>query len=476
MKRVPVALHSGIRKLFCGPESFTPDLQPIVGEAPEIRNYFVAAGLNSIGILSGGGIGRALAHWIVHGRADIDVTGFNIDRLHKYQSNPQYRRSRSVEALGMVYECHYPGRQMTSARGARRSPLHDRLVGQGAYFKDVSGWEVPDWYAPPGVAPVAPAPSWRWQEQEWFSYWKAEHAAARNGVVLMDMSFMAKFMVCGSAAGGLLNWISANQVDGDAGRVTYTQWLNDAGKIEADLTVAKLDHERYLVVASDTAHRHAATWMQRHIATGAQVFVSDVTSGMAQLNIQGPRSRELMQSLTPARPSYAGTPGRTRTRRAPGTPRSGCSRAAMNQAASSATPPSANTPASGPNCNTTQARPGVRMPDTSRKLEYTADISVRCDGLTDIRKGRPAQTSSSTRKYEASTRMSTVASGNGDTSAARRNSPPLARKPVRTASRTVRRCIQRNINGARNRPTFANELAMPPTSSPSPFLTAKMPT
>ena len=300
MKRVPVALHTGIRKLFCGPESFTPDLLPIVGEAPEIRNYFVAAGLNSIGILSGGGIGRALAHWIVHGRADIDVTGINIDRLQKYQADPQYRRTRGAEALGMVYQCQYPGRQMTSARGAKRSPFHDRLVGQRAYFKDVSGWEGADWYAPPGVEPVAPELSWRWHEQDWFSYWKAEHDAARSGVILMDMSFMAKFMVCGSDAGGLLNWISANQVDGDAGRVTYTQWLNDAGKLEADLTVTKLDHDRYLVVASDTAHRHAATWMQRHIGAGAHVFVSDVTSGMAQLNIQGPRSRELMRSLTTA--------------------------------------------------------------------------------------------------------------------------------------------------------------------------------
>ena len=314
MQRVPVTMRTGIKKLFCGPESFTPDLLPIFGEAPEIRNYFVAAGLNSIGILTGGGIGRALAHWIVHGSADIDITGMNIDRLHPYQSNPEYRRTRSVEALGMVYQCHYPGRQMQSARGAKRSPLHDRLVAERAHFKDVSGWEGADWYAPPGVEPAAPTLSWNWREQEWFSYWKAEHDAARNGVILMDMSFMAKFLVCGNDAGRLLNWISANHVDGDAGRVTYTQWLNDAGKIEADLTVTKLDADRFLVVASDTAHRHAETWMRRHImhngTTGAHVFVSDITAGMAQLNIQGPRSRELMQSLTAADMSNAALPFR----------------------------------------------------------------------------------------------------------------------------------------------------------------------
>jgi len=187
MRRVPVTIEAGVRKLFCGPESFTPDLLPCFGEAPEIRNYFVAAGLNSIGILSGGGIGRALAHWIVHGRADVDVTGMNLDRLHPYQSNPEYRRTRSVEALGMVYQCHYPSRQMQTARGAKRSPLHDRLAAMRAYFKDVSGWEGADWYAPEDVVPESPALSWRWHEQDWFQWWKAEHEAARSGVILMDM-------------------------------------------------------------------------------------------------------------------------------------------------------------------------------------------------------------------------------------------------------------------------------------------------
>ncbi|MEO7762556.1 MAG: FAD-dependent oxidoreductase [Casimicrobiaceae bacterium] len=298
MKRVPVTMTTGIKKLFCGPESFTPDLLPCFGKAPEIRNYFVAAGLNSIGILSGGGIGRALAHWIVHGHADIDITGINIDRLHKYQSNPEYRRSRSVEALGAVYQCHYPGRQMKTARGARRSPIHDRLVAERAYFKDVSGWEGADWYAPPGIEPAMSELSWQWNEQEWFGYWKAEHEAARNGVIVMDMSFMSRFMVCGNDAGRVLNWISANDVDGKSGRVTYTQWLNAEGKIEADLTVTKLARDRYFVVATDTAHRHVETWIRRHIEPGAHAFVSDVTSGYAQLNIQGPRSRELMQRLT----------------------------------------------------------------------------------------------------------------------------------------------------------------------------------
>jgi len=295
---VPVSLEVGVRKFFCGPESFTPDLQPIVGEAPELKNYFVAAGMNSIGILTGGGLGRVLAHWIVDGRPDVDVTAFNIDRLHPYQSTPEYRRTRTVESLGMVYQCHYPTRSMQTARGAKRSPVHERLVARGAYFRDVSGWEGADWYAPPGVEPKEEALSWG--RPSWFPYWQAEHEATRQGVILMDMSFMSKFLVQGRDAGRLLNFISANDVDREPGVITYTQWLDEGGKLQADLTVTKLDDERYWVVASDTAHRHALTWMRRHIPDDAHAFVTDVTSGFAQINVQGPRSRELMQSLTTA--------------------------------------------------------------------------------------------------------------------------------------------------------------------------------
>jgi glycine cleavage system aminomethyltransferase T/glycine/D-amino acid oxidase-like deaminating enzyme len=297
MSRVPASLDVGVKKFFCGPESFTPDLQPVVGEAPELRNYFVAAGLNSIGILTGGGLGRALAHWIVEGRPDIDVTGFNIDRLQPYQATPDYRATRTVESLGTVYTCHYPTRSMQTARGAKRSAFHDRLAAAGAYFRDVSGWEGADWYAPAGQPAVVDSLSWG--RANWFPWWAAEHRAAREGVICMDMSFMAKFLVQGRDAGPFLNGLSGADVDGASGRLTYTQWLNEGGTLEADLTVTKLDEERFWVVASDTAHRHALTWMQRHVGD-AHAFVTDVTSGWAQLNVQGPRSRELLASVTDA--------------------------------------------------------------------------------------------------------------------------------------------------------------------------------
>ncbi len=295
MSRVPRALTAGVKKFFCGPESFTPDLRPIVGEAPELRNFLVCAGLNSIGILTGGGWGHVMAQWIMTGKPDVDVTAMNIDRLHPYQANPEYRKTRTVESLGMVYQCHYPNRSMQTARGAKRSPFHDRLAARGAFFKDVSGWEGADWYLP-GRNVIE---KHSWKRQHWWPQWQAEHRAAREGAIVMDMSFMAKFLVQGRDAGAMLDWISANSVDGAAGQITYTQWLDDAGKLEADLTVTKLDDERYWVVASDTAHRHVETWMRRHFEDrDARAFVTDVTGGYAQLNVQGPRSREVLQAVT----------------------------------------------------------------------------------------------------------------------------------------------------------------------------------
>ena len=309
MRRIPISMETGVRKFFCGPESFTPDLAPIVGEAPELKNYFVAAGMNSIGILTGGGLGRVLAHWIMTGNPDVDVTGFNIDRLHSYQANPEYRRTRTVESLGLVYKCHYPTRSLTTARGAKKSPLHDRLAARGAFFRDVSGWEGADWYGPPGVDLGEERLSWG--RQHWFPFWAAEHRAAREGVILMDMSFMAKFKVEGRDAGRVLSFLSGGDVNGEPGRVTYTQWMNELGKLEADLTVTKLDDEHFFVVASDTAHRHVEAWMRRHVAHDAHMFVSDVTSGLAQINVQGPRSRELLQSLTTSDLSNDAFPFRT---------------------------------------------------------------------------------------------------------------------------------------------------------------------
>jgi 4-methylaminobutanoate oxidase (formaldehyde-forming) len=308
MARVPVSVEAGIKKFFCGPESFTPDLRPLVGEAPELKGYFVAAGLNSIGILTGGGMGRVVANWIVTGAPDVDITGMNVDRMHGYQSNPEYRRLRTVEALGMVYKTHYPYKSLETARDAKRSAVHDRLAAQGGYFKDVSGWEGADWYAGAGKTPVVERDSF--VREAWFENWKAEHVAAREGVIVMDMSFMSKFLVQGRDAGKCLDFISANSVNGAAGMITYTQWLNAQGTLEADLTVTKLSDEKFFVVATDTMHRHVETHLKRHFEN-AHAFVADVTGAYCQLNVQGPKSRELLQKLTTVDLSNEAYPFRT---------------------------------------------------------------------------------------------------------------------------------------------------------------------
>jgi 4-methylaminobutanoate oxidase (formaldehyde-forming) len=295
MSRVPATLDVGVRTFFCGPESFTPDLSPIVGPAPGLDGYFVAAGMNSVGILTGGGLGRIVAQWIVDGRPDVDVTGFAIDRMADHQLTPRYRAERTVETLGMVYAAHLPGRAMSTARGIRRSPLHDRLSSQGAYFRDVSGWEGADWYAGPGA--VADPGALTWGRPEWFDVWAAEHRAIREGVGLMDMSFMSDFAVTGPDAGAFLDRLSTARVDGESGVITYTQWLNESGTIEADLTVTKREEGSFLVVASDTARGHVAEWMRRHRG-GFDVDITDVTSGIMQINLQGPLSREVLQRLT----------------------------------------------------------------------------------------------------------------------------------------------------------------------------------
>ena len=308
MDRVPVSHEVGVRKFFCGPESFTPDLQPIVGESPEVANYFVAAGLNSIGILTGGGLGRVLAHWIVSGQPDVDVTGFTIDRLQPGQATPDYRAARTVESLGMVYASHFPNRSMLTARGVGLSPIHAGLVEHQAFFREVSGWEGADWFTPSGIEPREATLSWG--REHWFGYWEDEHRAVREGVGLMDMSFMSKFLVQGRDAGAVLERVSANRVDGAPGVITYTQWLNAAGLIEADLTVTKLGDETFMVVASDTARQHALGWLRRHIGD-SHAFVSDVTAAYAQINVQGPNSRQLLQNLTTTDLSNEAFPFRT---------------------------------------------------------------------------------------------------------------------------------------------------------------------
>ena len=308
MARVPVTLDAGVRTFFCGPESFTPDLAPAVGEAPGIRGYFLAAGMNSVGVLSAGGLGRVLAHWITTGRPDVDITGFDVRRFQAYQADDDYRAARTTEILGTVYAAHTPGKQLHTARNVLLSPVHDRLAAQGGLLREVSGWEGADWFAGAGTTPEAEP---TWGTAPWFAQWATEHRAVREGVGLMDMSFMAKFDVGGADAEVVLARLCSGPVTAERGTITYTQVLDDDGRIMADITVSFTDEGGFFVVASDTAHGAMHDLLLRAARDGEELTVTDVTTDHAQLNVQGPLSRDVLSALTSADLATEAFPFRT---------------------------------------------------------------------------------------------------------------------------------------------------------------------
>ncbi|MFC5175279.1 FAD-dependent oxidoreductase [Nocardioides taihuensis] len=297
MWRYPGLEGIGLRKLFCGPESFTADVHPLLGPAPEVEGVFVAAGMNSLGILSGGGAGSVVAQWIVDGRPPVDVTHYSVERALPHETTRRFRGERVVEALGVLFgDGVWPTFQWRSGRGVRRSVLHDRLAAAGARFGQSAGWEYPLWFGDPGTTS---APEATWGRAASFPRVAEEHRAVREAVGVMDMSLMSKFLVQGPDAGGVLNRLSVSQVDGEPGRVVYTQWCQDDGGLLADLTVTKLADERFLVVASDVVHRRVETMLRRAPAPGEVAISTDVTAGTTLLSVQGPASRELLASLSP---------------------------------------------------------------------------------------------------------------------------------------------------------------------------------
>ena len=297
LHRIPVLAETGIRTFFCGPESFTPDDRYLLGEAPELRNFFVACGFNSVGIGSSGGAGRVLAEWIVNGYPGMDLWEVDLRRMQPFQGNPRYLRERVAEGLGLLYDMHWPFRQFVTGRGIRKSPLHDRLAARRACFGEVAGWERPNWYAPEGVEPRY---EYSWGRQNWFAYSADEHRAVRERVGLIDQSSFAKFLVSGADAEAALNHVCANDVAVAPGRVVYTQWLNDRGGIEADLTVTRMADDRFLVVSGVETQTRDLDWLHRRIPDGSRVAVTDVTSAYAVISLMGPSARDLLSRLTSA--------------------------------------------------------------------------------------------------------------------------------------------------------------------------------
>ena len=298
MDRIPSLAEIGVRTFFCGPESFTSDVRPLLGPAPELDGYFVAAGLNSLGILSGGGVGSVLAHWIVDGVPPVDATGISIDRTADYETSRRFRAERTVEQLGVLFgDAVWPGWKPSTGRNVRRSVLHERLVAAGGHFGQSAGWEFAEWFAGPGEA-SAVTPGYRRGGAH--AIVGREHAAVREAAGVLDMSLMAKLAVAGPDAAAVLSRLSANDVTQGTGRLVYTQWLNAAGGIVADVTVTCLAPERFLVVASDIIHRRIEPLIRRATRPGEVVTVTDVTSGTTLLSVQGPASRRLIGRLTDA--------------------------------------------------------------------------------------------------------------------------------------------------------------------------------
>ncbi len=297
LPRVPALEHAGVRSLVNGPESFTPDGNFILGEAPEVRGYFVGAGFNAFGIAAGGGAGRALAEWIAGGEPPYDLWPVDIRRFGMPHRDIGWVRTRTLELYGKHYTIGWPHEEHHSARGLRRSPLYDTLAAAGACFGEKLGWERPNWFAPAGIEP---RDEYSFGRQNWFGAVAAEHRAARERVVVFDQSSFAKFELAGVDAERSLESICANDVSGPPGTLTYTQMLNSRGGIECDLTVARIADDRYYLVTGTGFATHDFDWIARHLPAGSDARVSDVTSAWAVLSLMGPKARDVLGALTSA--------------------------------------------------------------------------------------------------------------------------------------------------------------------------------
>ena len=295
MNRMPLFQTAGIHTFFNGPESFTPDDRYYLGEAPELGGYWIAAGYNSIGIVSSGGAGMALAHWITEGEAPFDLWEVDIRRAQPFQKNRAYLKERVTETLGLLYADHFPYRQVETARGVRRTPLHEHLKARGAVFGEVAGWERANWFAKPGQEREY---RYSWGRQNWFDNQKTEHMAVRTGVGLFDMTSFGKIRVEGRDACAFLQKMCANDVDVASARIVYTQMLNPKGGIESDLTVTRLSETAYLLVVPGATLQRDLAWLRRHLGEAFAV-ITDVTAAEAVLCVMGPKSRELLQAVSP---------------------------------------------------------------------------------------------------------------------------------------------------------------------------------
>jgi len=294
--RVPALETAEIKTFMNGPESFTPDNNFIMGEAPELKNFYVAAGFNSIGIASGGGAGRALAEWVVNGEPTLDLWPVDIRRFAPFHNDDKFLKARVSEVLGLHYMMPWPNRELASARPQRTSPLYERLKGRHALFGAKMGWERPNFFAPNAEQARL---DYAWGRQNWFSYAAAEHKATREAVTVAELTSFAKFFVEGNEAEAALQRLCANDVAMPVGQTVYTGLLNARGTYESDLTVARLAAARFLLVTGTAQATRDADWIGRHLDP-QDATLTDVTSSYAVLAVIGPRARDLLSRVTKA--------------------------------------------------------------------------------------------------------------------------------------------------------------------------------
>jgi 4-methylaminobutanoate oxidase (formaldehyde-forming) len=293
--RVPALQTAGIKQLINGPESFTPDGNFILGEAPELRGLFVGAGFNAFGIASGGGAGMALAEWVRNGKPPYDLWPVDIRRFGRPHFDPDWVRTRTLEAYGKHYTMAWPSEEHESGRPLRRSPIYERLKAAGACFGEKLGWERPNWFAAAGETAKD---VYTYGRPNWFEAVAREHRACRERVVLIDQTSFAKFLLAGRDAERALSWICANDVTKPPGRLVYTQMLNAKGGIECDLTVARLAEDEFYIVTGTGFATHDFDWIRRNIPADADAKLIDVTSSQAVFSLMGPKARDVLQSLT----------------------------------------------------------------------------------------------------------------------------------------------------------------------------------
>src|SRR5262245_11845022 len=300
-RRMPLLGRLGIRTFFNGPESFTHDNRYLLGEAPEVKGFFVACGFNSVGIQSAAGAGKALAEWIVGGAPPFDLWDVDVRRVFPWQSTRGFIQPRVSETLGLLYADHFPYRQFATSRRARHRPGREQLAASGAYFGEAAGWERPHWFLPEQEAAQGRRPEAHdtWARPRWHPYVAGEHMAVRTGVGLFDLSPFGKIRVEGADAEAVLQRVCANDVAVEPGRIVYTQWLNHRGGIEADVTVTRLEETAFLAVTGAATLRRDLAWLKRHIPAEARCVAIDVSSGEACLAVMGPQARAFVATLTP---------------------------------------------------------------------------------------------------------------------------------------------------------------------------------